>query len=202
MRKVIAALFVSLDGVMESPERWHLPYFNDEMQAAIGESMAGSDAFLMGRVNYEEWAAYWPSQTSDDSGFADFMNNAPKYVVSTTLDEVEWQNSTLLDGDLAEEVTKLKQQPGKDITISGSATLVRSLLRAGLLDELRLMIHPVVVGNGRRLFEDGDQNSFELADSKTFKTGVVYATYRPAASRAAPVADNLRREPSTERSRR
>jgi dihydrofolate reductase len=182
MRKVIAALFVSLDGVMESPEKWHLPYFNDEMQAAIGKAMSESDAFLMGRVNYEEWAAYWPSQTADDSGFADFMNNTPKYVVSNTLEgELEWQNSTLLKGDLAGELTKLKQEPGKDITISGSATLVRSLLREGLLDELRLMVHPVVVGEGRRLFENGDRHGMELVDSTTFDTGVVYVTYRPAA---------------------
>jgi dihydrofolate reductase len=181
MRKVIAALFVSLDGVTEAPQDWNPAYFNEEMGAAIGEAMSNSDALLMGRVNYEEWAAYWPNQSADQSNFADYMNNTPKYVVSTTLKDVEWNNSKLLGGDLA-EVAKLKEEPGKDITISGSATLVRSLIREGLLDELRLMIHPVVVGHGRRLFEDGEQAAFELADSRTFETGVVYATYRPAAS--------------------
>jgi dihydrofolate reductase len=181
MRKAIAALFVSLDGVVGSPEKWHLPYFNEEMGAAIGESMAESDALLMGRVNYEEWAEYWPNQSSDESGFADYMNNTPKYVVSTTLNDVEWNNSKLLGGDLS-EVAKLKQEPGADITINGSPTLVRSLIREGLLDELRLMIHPVVVGEGKRLFEDGERGAFELADSRTFDTGVVYAIYKPVAS--------------------
>jgi dihydrofolate reductase len=181
MRKVIAALFVSLDGVTESPQDWNPAYFNEEMGAAIGEAMSNSDALLMGRVNYEEWAAYWPNQSPDESDFADFMNNTPKYVVSTTLKDVEWNNSELLGGDLA-EVAKLKEEPGKDITISGSPTLVRSLIREGLLDELRLMIHPVVVGSGRRLFEGGEQAAFELSDSKTFETGVVYATYRPVST--------------------
>jgi dihydrofolate reductase len=181
MRRVIASLFVSLDGVMEAPQDWHLPYFNDEMGAAIAEAMASVDALLVGRVTYEEWAAFWPSQSAEDSDFAGYMNNTPKYVASTTLDKVEWNNSTLLEGDVPEAVAELKQAPGKDIAISGSATLVRSLLREGLVDELRLMIHPVVVGEGRRLFEDGDRIGLELADSKTFATGVVYATYKPAA---------------------
>jgi dihydrofolate reductase len=183
MRRVIASLFLSLDGVMESPEEWHFPYFNDEMEAAIGEAMAAADAFLLGRVTYQEWAAFWPSQSGGETGqMAEYINNAPKFVASTTLDAVDWQNSTLLKGDLSEEVTRLKQQPGKDITVSGSATLTRSLLREGLLDELRLMIHPIVVGSGRRLFEDGERSPLELVDSKTFSTGVVYVTYQPAAA--------------------
>jgi dihydrofolate reductase len=109
------------------------------------------------------------------------MNNIPKYVVSTTLDTVEWQNSTLIKGNIAEEITRLKQQPGKDISISGSGTLVQSLLGDDLIDELRLMVHPIVVGNGKRLFEDGgDRKALKLVDSKTFNTGVVYLTYQPA----------------------
>jgi dihydrofolate reductase len=180
MRRVIASLFLSLDGVMESPEKWHFPYFNDEMAAAIREAMSSADALLVGRVTYEEWAAFWPTGDAGDPQMAAFMNNTPKFVASKTLDAVEWQNSRLLEGDLSEEVTKLKQQAGKDITVSGSATLVRSLLREGLLDELRLMIHPVVVGDGRRLFEDGDSSRLELVDSRTFSTGVIYATYEPA----------------------
>jgi dihydrofolate reductase len=180
MRRVIASMFLSLDGVMESPDRWHFPYFNDEMGAAIGQAMSEADAFLLGRVGYQEWAAYWPS--AEDGEMARYMNSTPKYVVSKTLDSAEWENSTVLKGDLSEEIPKLKQQPGKNITISGSATLVRSLLHANLLDELRLMVHPVVVGGGRRLFEDGgDQRPLELVDSKTFRTGVVDLTYRPAA---------------------
>jgi dihydrofolate reductase len=184
MRKVIASELVSLDGVMEAPETWHLTYFNDEMGEAIGAAMAEADAFLFGRVTYEEFAAFWPSQSGDDQEFADYMNNTPKYVVSTTLEEpLEWNNSTLINGDVAQEITRLKQQPGKDISISGSGTLVRSLLRDGLLDELRLMVHPIVLGSGKRLFGDeGDQNALELVDSKAFSTGVLYLTYQPAHS--------------------
>ncbi len=136
MRKVIASEFVSLDGVMESPEQWHFPYFNDEMGAA----MAQADAMLMGRVLYEEWAAYWPHQDPEENPVAARMNGIEKHVVSTTLKEpLEWNNSTLINGDVAEEITKLKQLPGKDISISGSGALVRSLLQDDLLDELRLM---------------------------------------------------------------
>jgi dihydrofolate reductase len=186
MRKVIASLFLSLDGVMEKPETWHFPYFNDEMGAAIGRAMSSADAFLLGRRTYEEWAAYWPSQSPDENPMAAGINGMPKYVASTTLDEVTWQNSTLLGADVAEEVEKLKRQPGKDISVTGSATLVRSLLRDGVLDELRLMIHPVVVGRGRRLFEDGaNQAPLELVESETFNSGVLYVTYRPAENGAA-----------------
>jgi dihydrofolate reductase len=180
-RKVISTFFVSLDGVVEAPQDWHFPYFNDEMAAAIGASMGSSDAMLCGRVTYQEWAGFWPEA---DNEMADYMNNTPKYVASTTLDEVEWQNSQLLEGDVPAAVAALKRQPGKDIVMSGSATLARSLLREGLVDELHLMIHPVVVGEGAKLFPDGDKHALELADSKTFGTGVVYATYRPAAAAA------------------
>jgi dihydrofolate reductase len=181
MRKLVAAFFISLDGVVESPDKWHFPYFNDEMGEAIGAAMAEADAMLMGRVNYEEWAAFWPNQSGDDQQFADYINNVPKFVVSTTLDKAEWNNSTLINGDVAEEITKLKQQPGKNISMSGSGTLVQWLLANDLLDELRLMVHPIVVGSGRRLFKDGsDQKPLKLVDSKTLSTGVVYLTYQPA----------------------
>jgi len=181
MRKVTAGLFVSLDGVTESPEKWQLPYFNDEMGEAIGAAMAAADAMLLGRVTYQEFASYWPGVRSEDQPFADYMNNTPKYVVSTTLDTVEWSNSTLIKGNLAEEITKLKQQPGKNIGITGSTTLVQSLLQDDLLDELGLMIHPVVVGSGKRLFEEGgDLKALKLIDSKTFSTGVVCLTYQLA----------------------
>jgi dihydrofolate reductase len=182
MRKVIASELVSLDGVMEAPEKWHLPYFNDEMGEAIGAAMAEADALLFGRATYEEFAAFWPDQSGEDQEFADYMNNTPKFVVSTTLKEpLEWNNSTLINGDVAEEIIKLKQQPGKDISISGSGALVRSLLADDLLDELRLMIHPLLVRNGKRLFEEGgDQKALKLVDSKTFGTGVLYLTYQLA----------------------
>jgi dihydrofolate reductase len=186
MRKVVASELVSLDGLVESPQNWHFPYFNDQMAEAIGAAMGASDAMLLGRVTYEEFAAFWPSQqpTDEEQEATDYMNNTPKFVISKTLEEpLEWNNSTLIKGDVAEEITKLKGQPGKDISISGSPTLVRSLLQEDLLDELRLMVHPIVVGSGKRLFEDGsDQKELELVDSTTFGTGVVYFTYQPVHS--------------------
>jgi dihydrofolate reductase len=178
-RKLISNFFVSLDGVVEAPQDWHFPYFDGEMAATIGAAMGSSDAMLCGRVTYQEWAAFWPDA---DNPMAEHMNDTPKYVASTTLDEVDWSNSHLLDRDVPAAVAALKEQPGKDIAMSGSATLARSLLREGLVDELHLMIHPVVVGKGAKLFEDGDRHALELADSRTFGTGVVYATYRPADS--------------------
>jgi dihydrofolate reductase len=184
LRKIVAAEFVSLDGVMEAPDQWQFPYFNDEMGQVIEESFAASDAMLMGRVLYEEWAAYWPEQDPEQNPVAAHMNSVQKHVVSTTLEEpLAWQNSTLIKGgELAEGVSDLKRQPGKDIVVSGSGALVRSLLEDGLLDELRLAVHPIVVGSGKRLFEEGEgRTALELVDSKTFTTGVVYLTYRPAA---------------------
>jgi dihydrofolate reductase len=181
LRKVIASEFISLDGVVESPDRWQLPYFSDEMGEAVGAAMATSDAMLLGRVTYQEFESFFPGVSSEDQPFADYMNNTPKFVVSTTLEEAEWNNSTLIKEKVAGEITELKHQPGKDIAISGSITLVQSLLREDLLDELRLMVHPVVVGSGKRLFENvGDQKALELVDSVTFSTGVLYLTYRPA----------------------
>lgn len=181
MRKIIAGLFISLDGVYESPDQWHFPYFNDEMGEAVSSQMAESDAMMLGRVTYDEFASYWPDQTSDGEAgeIADYMNDTPKYVVSTTLDTLAWQNSSLIDGTrLAEEITKLKQQPGKNISITGSGTLVRSLLHEGLLDELRLLVHPIVVGRGKRLF-DGEDGPvpLKLTDFTTFSTGVLSLTY-------------------------
>jgi dihydrofolate reductase len=181
MRKLVASFFVSLDGVVETPEEWHFPYFDDEMGAVIGDSIAASDAFLLGRRTYEEWASFWPSQDPADSPMAEAMNGRPKFVVSRSLDTADWQNSTILKGDLAEEVGRLKDQPGKDVSISGSATLVRSLLQAGLLDELRLLVHPILLGSGARLFDGGAAPAaLELAGSRTFGSGVLDLTYRPA----------------------
>jgi dihydrofolate reductase len=182
MRKVIASELVSLDGVIESPEEWAFSYSNDEMEEANASGMAASDALLLGRVTYEALAAFWPNQPGGVP-MVDYINSVPKYVVSTTLEEpLEWNNSTLIKGDeFAEEITELKRRPGKDITILGSGALVRSLLQGGLLDELQLMVHPVVLGGGERLFEDGGgHTALRLVDSKTFSTGVLYLTYRPA----------------------
>jgi dihydrofolate reductase len=181
VRKVVAVEFVSVDGVMESPEGWASSYTNDEMEEANASGMAASDALLLGRVTYEQMAAFWSNQ-SGGVPMVDYINSVPKHVVSTTLEEpLGWNNSTLIRGNVAEDITRLKQQPGKDIAVLGSGTLVRSLVQDDLLDELRLIIHPVVLGSGKRLFEDGgNRKALELVDSKTFATGVLYLTYRPA----------------------
>jgi dihydrofolate reductase len=180
MRKIVAGLFISLDGVIEAPEQWHFPYFNDEMSEAVASQMAAADTMLLGRRTYEEFAGYWANQGSEVE-LADQINGAQKLVASTTLQSVEWQNSTLIRGDVAQELRRIKQEPGRDISITGSATLVRSLLRDGLIDELRLLVHPIVVGSGKRLFEDGGERvPLKLVESKTFSTGVLYLTYAPA----------------------
>lgn len=182
MRKIVAGLFISLDGVYEAPHEWHFPYFDDAMGQAVDEQMQAADAMLLGRVTYEEFASYWP-HAKDDPELAAHMNETPKYVVSSTLQSADWQNTTLIAGDnVVAELRKLKAQPGKNIGITGSGTLVRSLLREGLLDELRLLVHPIAVGSGKRLFPDGsDQQPLKLVDSQTFDTGVLYLTYQPAA---------------------
>jgi dihydrofolate reductase len=178
MRNVVSGLFITLDGVTQSPDKWQFDNFDEGMAAALGAHVEGEDAILLGRVTYEEWAPYWP--TSKDEPYASHINNTPKYVVSTTLDKVEWKNSTLIKGNLAGEITKLKQQPGKNIGVAGSPTLVRSLLQSDLLDELILMVHPVVAGSGKRLFADGGAlKRMRLVDSTTTRTGVIIARYQP-----------------------
>ena len=180
MRKIVAGLFMSLDGVVEAPEQWHFPYMTDGMQQAIGAQLAAADTLLLGRRTYLEFAGYWTRQ-GGDVPLAEYMNATPKPVVATTPDPVEWRNSTLLTGDLAEELGRRKRQPGKNLLITGSITLVRSLLRAGLLDELELLVHPIVVGRGKRLFEDvGERVALKLVDARIFRTGVLHVTYQPA----------------------
>jgi dihydrofolate reductase len=186
LRKVVALELVSVDGVMESPEEWAFSYSNGEMEQANAAGMDGSDALLVGRVTYEGLAAFWPNQPGG-TPMVDYINSVRKYVVSGTLEEpLGWNNSTLIRGDeLVEGISDLKRRSGKDITIIGSGALVRSLLESGFLDELRLMVHPVVLGSGKRLFEDGaDRKPLELVDSRTFGSGVVALTYEPAGAGA------------------
>lgn len=178
MGKIVSNFFISLDGVVEAPDKWHFPYFNDEMGDAVGAGAQEATAFLMGRVLYDEWAAYWPE--SDDEPFASFFNNIPKYVVSNSLTEATWNNTTIISGDVASEIRTLKAGTDGTIQMSGSATLVRWLLAEGLLDELKLMIHPIVVGKGRRLFEDTPQHALHLVEHEVFTTGVLHVTYAPA----------------------
>lgn len=177
MRKVVAGLFISLDGVVESPDKWQFDLFDADMGAAMAAHLAHEDTVLLGRVTYQEWAPYWP--TSTDEPYASHINHVPKYVFSSTLKSVEWKNSTLVKGSAADQIAKLKGQPGRNIGVAGSPTLVRSLLEADLLDELTLMIHPVIVGKGKRLFrEGGDTKRLRLAASKATASGVVLLTYR------------------------
>jgi dihydrofolate reductase len=181
MRKIKSYFFISLDGVVESPDKWHFPYFDDEMGAAVGAGYATADALLMGRVLYGEWAAYWPEHA--DEPFGDVMNSIKKYVVSDSLRAAEWQNSELISGKVAtQKLTDIKAQEGGDIAMSGSPTTVRWLLREGLLDELNLLVHPLVVGDGlARLFpSDEPSMPLELRSAQTFKTGVLNLSYAPA----------------------
>ena len=177
MRKLRAWLYVTLDGVVEAPENWVMP--DDEMFEEQTADYAASDALLLGRRTYEVFAASWPRRGSDVPN-ADWMNNTQKYVASTTLESPEWQNTTVLEGDVGEAVSRFKQEDGETITLNGSAALLRSLLRAELVDELRLFLHPVVLGSGDRLFDDGeDLGAFKLADCDAYDNGVASLTYRP-----------------------
>ena len=177
MRPIVSYLFITLDGVVESPEKWVM--YNDEMGDAINEMSHAADTLLLGGRTYDTFAASWPQRTNEDDPLADWMNNTPKVVVSSTLHDPTWNNTTVIANDVAKHVQLLKEQPGKHVLISGSPTLVRSLLQDKLLDELRLFVHPIVAGSGLRLFGD-DSTSLKLADSKTLDNGVLYTTYQPA----------------------
>ena len=179
MRKIVSGLFISLDGVIESANDWIGPWFGPQLGQTVGSMIAAQDAMLLGRVTYDDFAAHWPQQTGE---MADQMNGSVKYVVSGTLKSADWQNSTLIPRDrAAAEIAGLKQQPGKNIGMTGSATLVSWLLREGLLDELHLFVFPVVLGSGKRLFRDGgDKLPLKLTGSATFETGVVHLTYTRA----------------------
>jgi dihydrofolate reductase len=179
MRRVTAGLFSSIDGVVEAPDRWQ-PAFDAEMGAVLQRMLDEQDAVLLGRVTFTEWAAYWP--TSTDEPFASWINGIPKYVVSNTLDSVDqWSNSSLVKGSLADFVAELREQEGATIGTAGSPSLVRSLIEQGLLDELTLMISPVVAGGGRkRLFpDDAVPAGFELLEAQPTSSGTLIVSYRP-----------------------
>lgn len=184
MRKLVSGLFISLDGVAESPDQWQFD-FDDEMGEALTTTLETADTILLGRVTYTEWASYWPTVTSgEDVGFANWINSSPKYVASHTLENVdEWANSTLIKGDLSDAINHLKAGQGKNISVAGSPGLVRSLLDLNLLDELVLLIHPVIAGQGRKkLFADDTKlKKLRLESAQPTSSGVVIATYRPLA---------------------
>ena len=176
-RTLAATLFMTLDGVVEAPDKWSFPFWSDETGKFKSDELRATDALLLGRVTYEGFAAAWPGR-KDEEGFADRFNSMPKYVASKTLKKLEWNNSHLIKGDLAAEVSKLKQQPGRDVVIHGSPTLIRSLLPHDLIDEYRLLVYPIVLGRGKRLFDEASQAKLKLAESETFSKGVVKLVYR------------------------
>lgn len=190
MRRVAVTEHLTLDGVMQAPGRpdedtrggfehggWAVPNNDEVMGRVMGEGMAQGGSLLFGRRTYEDFYGFWPHQK--DNPYTEVLNNAEKFVASRTLtDPLPWNNSTLLKGDAAEAVKELKEQPGKDIGVLGSGELVQSLIRHQLVDEYLLMIHPLVLGSGRRLFPEGVHSSLRLVDSVTTTTGVMIATYR------------------------
>jgi dihydrofolate reductase len=177
MRKIVLTEYVSLDGVMDEPA-WTGPYWNDEIAKFKYDELFGSDTLLLGRVTYQGFAAAWPSQ-SDAQGFADRMNNLPKVVISTTLQSVEWKNSSIIKDNVVEAVSRLRQQPGQNILLYGSRTLANVLSQHDQIDEYRLLVYPIVLGSGKRLFQDGSQKQLKLVETKIFSSGVVALTYQP-----------------------
>ena len=175
--RIVAGLFVTLDGVAEAPDRWQGPYFHPEMGATIAAELAEADALLLGRRTYEEFAGFWPQATGDP--MADRMNTIPKLVASTTLDRAGWQNTSLLGPDPATELRR-RVDHGDKLTVTGSITLVQWLMRVGLLNELALMVHPLVLGSGRRWFDGVKPVNFALGETRSYPSGVVSLTYRSA----------------------
>jgi dihydrofolate reductase len=191
MRKIILTEYVSTDGVMEDPGGWSFQFWNDEAAKFKYDELFAADALLLGRVTYQGFAAAWPTMTGTGD-FGERMNGLPKYVATTTLTDLTWNNSHAIRGNIAEAVADLKQQPGQDILVAGSADLANvlmaydlideyRLMAYDLIDEYRLMVHPIVLGGGKRLFRDGSPaQQLKLVDTKTFTSGVVVLTYQPA----------------------
>lgn len=185
-RKIIVTEFVSLDGVFESPGNdgsfryagWTMPYTNEEFSKFKWDELFSADALLLGRVTYDIFATAWPTMT-DSGEFGDRMNSIPKFVVSTTLKHAEWKNTKIIKKDIVKEIAHLKKQPGRDILVYGSGVLVKTLLQNDLVDQLNLMVYPVVLGEGAKLFDGAERAIFELIDSRSFRTGVVVLRYQP-----------------------
>jgi dihydrofolate reductase len=197
MRKIIASLFISLDGVVEAPDQWHFPYFNDEMGAAVDATLGRTDTILLGRKTYDSFAGAWPEREAaggDDAPFAARLGDMRKVVVSRRPLEFSWRNSELIDGDLVEAVGALKADPGvRGILIPGSISVVQQLLAAGLVDELRLLVHPVAVRRGRKLFDDGDAPyHLRVLATEVFPTGVIRVIYSPTEAPAKVGYDDVK----------
>jgi dihydrofolate reductase len=187
MAKIVSTLFISLDGVAEVDESWHFPYFDDNMGRAVSHDYDGVDVLLLGRVTYDSFAGAWPERETageEDAEFAKFLGDVRKVVVSRQPLEFTWRNSELLDGELVGAVAELKADSDVErVLIPGSISVVQSLLAAGLVDELSLLVHPVAARKGRHLFEEADASyHLSLVRSEVFPTGVVWLTYAPAAT--------------------
>lgn len=182
MGRIVSNFFISLDGVVERPDQWHFPYFDDAMGKVVEAGMETSGAFLLGRRLYDEWSQYWPQQ-GEEVPFSSFINNQPKYVLSHRQLDTTWQNTTLVtgpdDASVAEQVRGLKEQVDGDIALSGSATTVRWLIAQGLLDELALLVHPIAVAEGQRLFEGTGRVPLRLLSCDTLPSGVLHVRYAP-----------------------
>jgi dihydrofolate reductase len=186
MRKIIAGLFITLDGVVEAPEKWNPPYYDDEMSQAVMPPLAAAGAHLYGRRSYELFRGVFTGPSAPPH--AQLMTNMPKFVISTALDCPDWGPATVISSDVTAALARLKQQPGGDIVVGASVTLVRFLLREGLLDELRLLVHPVIAGQGRRLFEgDGQDMPLMLTQARAHQNGVVALRYTLGHRTTAPV---------------
>lgn len=177
MRKIIVTEFVSLDGIMEDPQ-WTFKYWNDEIAAFKGEETSNNEPILLGRVTYEGFAQAWPQRTDEESGGV-YFNGTRKYVVTTTLDQAEWNNSVIISDNIIEEITKLKEEDGSDMIVHGSATLAQTLIKHDLVDQIRLLVYPVVLGKGKRLFDEDTTASLKLVETRAFSSGVVALIYEP-----------------------
>jgi dihydrofolate reductase len=177
MRQLIVTEFLSLDGVMEAP-MWTMPYWNDEIAAFKGEETSAHEPLLLGRVTYEGFAAAWPQRTGDDTG-ATYFNGTRKYVVSTTLETVEWNNSMLIKDDVVAAIRQLKQEDGPDMVVHGSGKLIETLIQHDLIDRYRLLVYPVVLGKGQRLFPEGSTAKLKLVESRSLQGGVMALIYEP-----------------------
>jgi dihydrofolate reductase len=178
MSKIVVSEFITLDGVIHAPNEWSFPYWNDEIASFKSGEMAAAGALLLGRVTYDGFAAAWPGRT-DEQGYAFKINSMPKYVVSNTLRNGSWDPTTVIPGSrMAEEITRLKQQPGEDLLVFGSGQLSQSLMRHGLVDQYNLLVYPIVLGKGRRLFVEGAHAKLRLNESRSYSSGVVLQVYQ------------------------
>lgn len=196
MRRVVVVEYVSLDGVIQAPGHpgedseggfdhggWTGPFMDDHRRY-LSEQFQAAGAVVLGRVTYQIFAAYWPTVTDEDDEIARALNSLPKYVASTTLDEAQWDGTTVIKSDVAEEVARLKEQPGRDILVVGSSGLAQSLMQHDLVDEYRLWVHPIVLGSGKRLFREGvPATTLRLVDTRTTSSGLVILTYQSAAKK-------------------